>query len=77
MGKRSTFVSLLPNKTSQKHFWLKTRLFMFTKELKLRSIIKKSKITCLEHHAIKTETHSPMSHPIIALCFVVLQYEVP
>ena len=75
--KRFTFTSLLPNKTYQKHFRLKTRLFMFTKELKLRSIIKKSKITCLEHHAIKIEIHAPMSHTIKALCPGVLQHKVP
>ena len=34
-------------------------------------------MTCLEHYAIKTETHALMSHPIRALCLDVLQHEVP
>ena len=31
----------------------------------------------LEYHAIKIETHAPMSHPIRALCSDVLQHKVP
>ena len=66
MGKRFTFGSLLPNKTYQKYFCFTTGSFKFTKELKLIS-----KITCLEHHVIKTKIHAPTSHPIRALCLGV------
>ena len=77
MGKRFTFTSLLPNKTYQKHFRLKTRSFKFTKELKLRNKIKYSKITCSGHHVIKIETHASMSHPIRVFCPDILQHKVP
>ena len=72
MGKGFTFTSLLSNKTYQKYFWLKIRLFKFTKELKLSNKIKYSKITCLRHHVIKIEIYVSMSHPIKVLCLNIL-----
>ena len=57
-----------------KHFRLKTRPSKNSRELTEDSICgtKIIKTTCLELHAIITETHALISHPIRALCPSVL-----